>query len=182
MSNRSRIIFFSTVGVLALFFSLVSSCGTGGSQTTTTSTTSTTLPSGQQSVTAGGVTFIYSHDGTNLSGTLEATGTGWLAVGFSGSTMASAGKMVIGAVSASVHTVEIQEFSGRSHSPASGTVIEASGTETGGATTIFFKVSLADLGLASSVGQSVAVVLAMHSSSDSFNTQHTNRGSGTINL
>jgi hypothetical protein len=148
----------------------------------TTTTTGTTLNPRQAS--AAGVNFSWSTDGTNLLGTLEAaSSSGWVAVGFNGDSMATAGKVVIGMVSAGSTTVQIQTISGRTHSQDSATVIASSGKEEGGTTTITFKARLADLGLTGKVGTTLSVILARNASEDGLTVYHgSNRGSTSITL
>lgn len=137
--------------------------------------------SAPRSISAAGITFTWRTDGKILMGTLSAPSGGWIAVGFGGNTMATVGKVVIGSVTGRVAQVEIEAITGRRHAKTSGAIIEATGTEDAKQTTIDFKATLADLGLAGKVGTTFPITLARNSETKDTAAYH-NGDRGSVNI
>ena len=143
---------------------------------------SKTLAAGTKGASAAGVNFYYSNDATYLVGTLETNSTGWVAVGFGGSTMAETGRVVMGMVTGVTHEVEVHSIEGRSHTMVDVT-LEASGSDIGGVTTITFKIALADLGMSGLSGKTIPIILARNAYTKNFKIYHSGqRGSSVITL
>ena len=134
-----------------------------------------------------GVVLFWQNDVSTLYVGLVGPGTGWVAVGFDAKNRMQGANILIGAVTDGTLTLEDQfgsgPFSHRGDRVSS--LLQRGGSEVDGKTIIEFALPLAT-GEADDValtpGQTVTVILAFHSTSDSLTTKHTGRSTVTITL
>jgi len=159
-----------------------SKCNTYDEQSTEVSSSAAAAQGNQ--VTAGGVTMRWSVVGSDLSVTLSAVTSGWVAVGFKPTVGMQNANFIIGYVSGG--TAVIEDNFGTSPSEHVADTIQnvtnKSGSEAGGITEISFQIPLnsgdaQDQPLA--VGESCNIILA-HGPADNFTSEHTSVGSVTI--
>jgi len=133
------------------------------------------------------IDLAWQNDSTHLFVGLTSPGTGWVAIGFDPERRMSGANIVIGAVHDGA--LLVQDHFGTSatghREDSRSEIVQAAGTETAGKTTIEFSIPLqsddpSDKALRP--GQTVAVILAYHASSDSLTTRHSKRTTTQITL
>ena len=133
------------------------------------------------------IVLFWQNDVSTLYVGLVGPGTGWVAVGFGAKSHMQGANIVIGAVTDGTLTLEDEfgsgPFSHRGDKVSS--LLQRGGSEVDGKTIIEFALPLAtgeadDVAL--SPGQTVTVLLAFHSTSDSLTAKHTGRSTVTIIL
>ena len=134
-----------------------------------------------------GISVFWQNDATVLHVGLVSPGTGWVGIGFDPDVRMQGADILIAAVVDGVLTIQDQFGVAQTfHSPdAQQNVIQAAGTETGGATTVEFSLFLASGDPSDKPllpGQTVAVILAMQQSDDSLTVRHTARTTISITL
>jgi len=134
-----------------------------------------------------GISVFWQNDATILHVGLVSPGTGWVGIGFDPDVRMKGADILIAAVVDGVLTIQDQFGVAQTfHSPdAQQNVIQAAGTETGGATTVEFSLFLASGDPSDKPllpGQTVAVILAMQQSDDSLTVRHTARTTISITL
>ncbi|MBN2626365.1 MAG: DOMON domain-containing protein [Spirochaetales bacterium] len=148
----------------------------------------TALPLAGESVTVSGITFEWSIDGTDLTGTLRSSEKGWVAVGFNPTSIMEGADFIIGYVDKGEVFIR-DDYGNRrtSHTPdtrggGSDNVTAVSGSESSAGTVITFRIPL-DSGDERDHkfvnGQSIPVIFAA-SRSDNFTGIHNMRGKTEI--
>lgn len=136
---------------------------------------------------ATGIELSWQNDSTYLYVGLTSPGTGWVAIGFDPEQQMKGANIIIGAVKDG--ELLMQDHFGTaptSHrEDSSSEIVQVAGTESAGKTVIEFSISLqsddpADMAL--QPGQTVSIILAYHTSSDSFTTRHSKRTTTEITL
>jgi hypothetical protein len=134
-----------------------------------------------------GISVFWQNDATVLRVGLVSPGTGWVGIGFGPVDLMQGADILIAAVSDGVLTIQDQFGVAQTvhRLDSQGNIIQAAGTEADGATTVEFSLFLASGDPADNAlvpGQTVGVILALHTNSDSFTSRHTARSTTAITL
>lgn len=146
-------------------------------------------PEGTFADPATGMTAYLVHDGTNLTGAVVSPGTGWVGIGFGAPGVVMDGyNILIGYVTGATTVFTDQFGLGLDHRPdetdgGTNNLMAFAGTESGGRTTIEFRIPLDsgdshDYRLAE--GETVGFMLAYQETADDLVSMHTKASLGTV--